>query len=45
MCFHNDGETTEVAKCIKSRIITKVIDYVLPIDKFEHQCVVIEGML
>ena len=31
--------------CIKSRIITKAIDYVFSIDAFEQQCVVLKGML
>ena len=44
-CFQNDGKTAHVAKCIKSRIMTKVVDYVLSIDTFEQQCVVLRGML
>ena len=27
MCFQNDGKTAQTANCIKSRIMTKVIDY------------------
>ena len=45
MCFKNDGKTAQTARCIKSWIITKVIDYVLLIDKFEQQCVVHKVML
>ena len=45
MCFQNDGKTSQTATCIKSTIMTKVIDYVISIDTFEHQCVVIKGML
>ena len=45
MCFQKDGKTAQAARCIKSRIMTKVIDYVLSIDKFEQQCVVLKGML
>ena len=45
MCFQKDGKTAQAARCIKSRIITKVIDYVLSIDTFEQQCVVLKGML
>ena len=45
MCFQNDGETAQAAKCVKSRIITKVIDSVLSIDTFEQHFCVIEGML
>ena len=45
VCFKNYGKTTQGARCIKSRIMNKVIDYVLSIDTFEQQCVVIKGML
>ena len=38
MC-HNDGKSAQTDKCVKSRIMTKVIDYVLSIDKFDQQCV------
>ena len=40
-----EGKTDQAARCIKSRIITKVIDYVISIDTFEQQCVVLKGML
>ena len=29
ICFQNDGETSQASKCIKYRIMTKVIDSVL----------------
>ena len=45
MCFHNDGKSAQTDKCVKSRIMTKVIDYVLSIDKFDQQCVFLKGML
>ena len=45
MCFQNDGKTSQASRCIKSRIITKVIGYVLSIDTFEQKCAVIKGML
>ena len=45
MCFQKDGKTAQAARCIKSRIMNKVIEYVLSIDTFEQQCVVIKGML
>ena len=45
MCFQNDGKTDQAARCIKSRIMTKLIDSVLSIDTFEQQCVVLKGML
>ena len=45
MCFQNNGKTAHAASSIKSRIITKVIDYVLYIDTFEQKCVVLKDML
>ena len=45
MCFQKDGKTSQASRCIKSRIMTKVIDYVLSIDTFDQQCVVLKGML
>ena len=44
MCFQKYGKTAEAARCIKSRIMTKAIDYVLSIDKFEQKCVVLKGI-
>ena len=35
----------QAARCIKSRIMTKVIDFVLSIDTFEQQYDVLKGML
>ena len=35
MCFHIDGKTSLAAKCVKSRIMTKVIDCVLLVHTFE----------
>ena len=43
--FHIDGKPDHAAKCVKSSIITKVIDFVISINKFEQQCVVLKGML
>ena len=40
-----EDKSDQAARCIKSRIMTKVIDYVLSIDKFEQQFVVLKGML
>ena len=45
MCFQKDGKTAQAARFIKSRTMTKVIHYVLLIDTFEQQCVVIKVML
>ena len=30
-CFQKDGKTSQATRCIKSRIMTKVIDYVSPL--------------
>ena len=35
MCFMKEGKTDQAARCIISSIMTKVVDYVLPINKFE----------
>ena len=40
-----EGKYEQAVRCIKSRIITKVIDYVISIDTFEQQCFVLKGML
>ena len=45
MCFQINCKSAQKAKCVKSRIMTEVIDYVLSIDKFEQQCVVLKVML
>ena len=43
--IQNDDETSQIARCIKSGVMTKVIDYILLIDTFEQQYVVLKGML
>ena len=45
MCFIKEGKTDQAVRCIKSRIMNKVIDSVLSIDIFEQQYVVLKGML
>ena len=40
-----EGTSDQAARCIKSRIMTKVIDSVLSIDTFEKKCVVLKVML
>ena len=45
MYFQNYGKTSQAAKCIKSRIMDKVIYSVLLVNTFEQQCVVLKGML
>ena len=44
MCFLKEGKTDQATRCIKSRMMTKVIDYVLSIDTFEQKIVVLKGM-
>ena len=43
--FQNDSKSSQSTKCVKSRIMTMVIDYFLSIDIFEQQYVVIKGIL
>ena len=45
MCLQNDGKTAHPAKCIKSRIMTEVIDSVISIDTFVQNCFVLKVML
>ena len=45
ICFQKDNKTAQAYRCIKSRIMTKVIDFVLSIYTFEQKFVVIKGML
>ena len=43
--FQKDGKTDQAARCIKSSIMNKMIDYILQVDIFEQQCVLLKGML
>ena len=45
MCFLKEGKTDQAVKCIKSKIMTKVIDYVLSIDRREQKYIVLKVML
>ena len=45
MCFMKEGKSDQAARCIKSRIMTKVIDYVLSIHTFEKKCFMLKGVL
>ena len=45
MCFRIDGKSAQSAKCVKYRIMTNVVDYVISVNMFKQQCVVIKGML
>ena len=40
MCFMKEGKSDQVARCIESRIMNKVIHFVLSIDTFEQKNVV-----
>ena len=40
-----EGKSDQAIRCIKSIIMTKGIDYILSIDTFEKQCVVLKVML
>ena len=44
MCFHIDGKSDQADKCVKSRILTKVIDCVISIDTPEKHSM-LKGML
>ena len=45
LCFQIKSKYPHAAQCFKSRILNKAIDYILSIDTFEQECVVIKGML
>ena len=45
LCFQISGESSQTSKCVKSRIINKVINYILSMVTFEQQCVVLIDML
>ena len=41
MCFQKDGKTAQALRCIKSRIMTKVIYSVILVNTLEQKCVVL----
>ena len=45
MFFQINRRFSHASQCVKSRILNWSIDYILSIDTFEQQCVVIKGML
>ena len=45
MYFQINGKSSQAAMCVKSRIMTNVVDFVLSIDTFEQKCFVIKGIL
>ena len=44
LCFRNNGKSSHASQCVRSRIMNKSIYYIIPINTFEQQCVVIKGM-
>ena len=45
MCFQVDNKSPHADQCVISRVLNKVIDSILSINKFDQQCVVRECML
>ena len=45
LCFKINGKYSHASQCVKSRIVNKAIGYILSIDSFGQQCVVIKCML
>ena len=45
LCLQINGISSHAAQCVKSWIMNKAIDYIISIDTFEQQCIVIKGML
>ena len=45
MCFQVDNKSPHAAQCVKSRVLNKAIYFILFINTFEQQCVVIQCML
>ena len=45
LCFQMDGITAHAAQCSRSRSFTKVVGLIIQIHSFEHQCVIIKGLL
>ena len=44
-CFHIKGKISQSDMCVKSRIMTRVIDFILFIDTFEQKCAILKGVL
>ena len=44
-CFHINGRYYHAAQCVKSRIMNRFIYYILYIDTFEKQSVVVKGVI
>ena len=45
LLFQINRKSSHAAQCVKSRIMNKVVYFILSIDTFEQQCVVIKYML
>ena len=39
------GKAVHAAQCYKSRVLTRVIDLMIEIHSFDHQCLIIKGLL
>ena len=45
LCFQINERSSHTAQCVKSRILNKAIDFILSIDTFEKQRILIKCML
>ena len=45
LCFQINGKSSQAAECVKSRIMTNVIDSILSIDTFKQQGTMRKGIL
>ena len=45
LCFQIKSKSPHAAQCVKSQILNKAIDYILSIDTFEQERVVVKFML
>ena len=43
--FQKDGKSAHVAQCVKSIVVTKVIDNIPDIDSFDQKHVTLKGLL
>ena len=45
MCSQTDDKSDRATQCVKPRDLNKVIDLIFEIDPFEHQYLIIKGLL
>ena len=43
LCFKIDRETARTEYCARSRSLIKLIDLILGVESFEHNCVILKG--